>query len=499
MPVNRLRRAYNWCYIRARPIRRALRDPKQRYLILKWCLAGMLAYLLLYTSFYIVLRNEYLFGMDENSSELMELYTSDLKACWHTKDQESEVTKLPMQISFHTEHSLQILRNSNNSSQNTMRNVLVVPHKNHVYGEHIDTLLDAGMCIATPINANTLSGNKQTRQSETQNHTSTSNAQLNLRTIDTSRYTTRCLPHFIIAGAMKCGTGELMKWLQLHPNLAVGSNQDKRELHYFTSISGTNVAADSSVYNSNGSTVTDSQHSQPRNLRINHAHNTSTTQTINPTTRRRLRDLSSLHNHTQHAIKPSKLIEYAQFFPAFDSTQVGSVLTFEKSPDYIRDTAALKLIHKFMPSVKMIVLLRNPVLRALSEFSHHCRHGRYIKLTRNVTIDSIHYATGSVLRNDIHSTHSDGIIPVLPADSYEVLSYPCSAADSEVYFNSMHHHQSRINTTHSSIYQNTTTHSVTSLHNTNTTDSHIVSNRVHYVPELEHGLYDHQLTALYKM
>jgi hypothetical protein len=33
----------------------------------------------------------------------------------------------------------------------------------------------------------------------------------------------KCLPSFIIAGAMKCGTGELMKWLNLNPFLRSGT------------------------------------------------------------------------------------------------------------------------------------------------------------------------------------------------------------------------------------------------------------------------------------
>ena len=33
----------------------------------------------------------------------------------------------------------------------------------------------------------------------------------------------RCLPSFIIIGAMKSGTGELMKWLEWHPLLRVST------------------------------------------------------------------------------------------------------------------------------------------------------------------------------------------------------------------------------------------------------------------------------------
>lgn len=44
-----------------------------------------------------------------------------------------------------------------------------------------------------------------------------------------------CLPLFIIAGTMKSGTGELMKWLNVHPSLISGKAKDgKREIHFFT-------------------------------------------------------------------------------------------------------------------------------------------------------------------------------------------------------------------------------------------------------------------------
>ena len=31
----------------------------------------------------------------------------------------------------------------------------------------------------------------------------------------------RCLPSFVVAGAMKCGTGALLRWLKRHPHLQV--------------------------------------------------------------------------------------------------------------------------------------------------------------------------------------------------------------------------------------------------------------------------------------
>ena len=45
----------------------------------------------------------------------------------------------------------------------------------------------------------------------------------------------RCLPTFLIAGAMKAGTGALMKWLNQHPYLQSGMNvaRQTREVHFF--------------------------------------------------------------------------------------------------------------------------------------------------------------------------------------------------------------------------------------------------------------------------
>ena len=49
----------------------------------------------------------------------------------------------------------------------------------------------------------------------------------------------RCLPTFLIVGAMKCGTGALMKALNQHPYLVSGRGEHGgREIHYFGSMRG---------------------------------------------------------------------------------------------------------------------------------------------------------------------------------------------------------------------------------------------------------------------
>jgi hypothetical protein len=485
-----------------------------------------------------MVRNNYLFGLDEGSSDLLEEYSIDLKACWHSKELETEVTNLPMKVSFHTVEALQSLQHIQRAQKNApltenTRKVLVLEHSHKL--EHVDSLLDAGMCIAThnaQVNKNKQSYLRSFTSPDSSNtdttttiHTLHANTpHTTTTTIDTTHYTTRCLPSFIIAGAMKCGTGELMKWLQLHPSLRVGSNDDKRELHYFTSISnggGSGSSGDNGVYHN---------HTHARRLLqaktiTNTAANTHSTNNTHP-------------SHAHSTTKPSKLAEYAQFFPTFGPTELEGLLTFEKSPDYIRDPTALKLIRSYMLNMKIIVLLRNPVMRALSEFSHHCRHGRYVKLVQDVVVSSsggsgggsgsgsggrdgsstgtstgsVVYKSGNVLRIDTHSSFAS-----FPKASYEVLTYPCSAADAELYFSSA---GNGYNSGYGSNFNGTTSYSTASKTtnlstntdanvnantNTNSTTStttditHTTHNRAHHVPEIEHGLYYHQLAALYEM
>lgn len=127
----------------------------------------------------------------------------------------------------------------------------------------------------------------------------------------------QCLPSFVIAGAMKSGTGELMKWLAYHPFLQLGQGQGRggskggREMHFFTGQS-----------------------------------------------------------NAFHAP------QYASLFPELSEQRAAVTYTFEKSPDYIRHVAALQAMRAMLPSVKVVVILRSPVVRAVSEFLHHCRHGR---------------------------------------------------------------------------------------------------------------------------
>ena len=141
---------------------------------------------------------------------------------------------------------------------------------------------------------------------------------------DATFYSTRyrCLPSFVIGGAQKAATGSLAKWLEGHPYLrrGIGSNGHPGEVHYFDAFSR------------NASLV----------------------------------DLEKTWR------------SYAERFPALSENEVKKgVLTYEKSPSYLRFHQAPRLLSALLPSCAWIIILRDPVDRAYSAFAHHVRHGRF--------------------------------------------------------------------------------------------------------------------------
>lgn len=175
----------------------------------------------------------------------------------------------------------------------------------------------------------------------------------------------RCFPSFVIVGAMKAGTGVLMHLLNQHPALVSGKGEDgSNEIHFFRS---------------------------PR--------------------------------HTEFPGKPRRggcsadWWAYLQRFPVFRGTHAaGRRKTFDKSPDYMRSKLSIWQLHAMLPSAKLIVLLRNPASRAISEFNHNCRHGRYFRIARNGSSIIMH-------ANDVHRPSSAPLV-----------RYPCSLEDFRQYY-----------------------------------------------------------------
>jgi len=168
-----------------------------------------------------------------------------------------------------------------------------------------------------------------------------------------------CIPSFIIIGTMKSGTGELMRWLNLHPLMQSGSSDKgrRKEVHFFGSA------------NFDQSTCP----------LLDYIHHFSVTERV----------LSNARQGTK-------------------SKPYMNVFMFDKSPNYIRDKHALKQMHAIVPDAKLLVILRNPVDRAYSEFRHHCLRNRYRRLiTANDTTISVECSANKVKSNSTTTTSVD--------------------------------------------------------------------------------------------
>ena len=49
-------------------------------------------------------------------------------------------------------------------------------------------------------------------------------------------------------------------------------------------------------------------------------------------------------------------------------------ITIEKTPNYFSSMAAAKRIHDFNPKIKLIVMIRDPIIRSISHFTHDLKY-----------------------------------------------------------------------------------------------------------------------------
>lgn len=122
----------------------------------------------------------------------------------------------------------------------------------------------------------------------------------------------RCLPDFMVIGAMKAGTSSLHAYLAQHPQLLPAY---QKEVHFFDK------------------------------------------------------------NPNSDADFSQNLAWYRAFFPLKLQRKTG-VKIFESTPRNLCNPLAAKRIFNLMPKVRLIVLLRNPTQRTLSHYFHTVCHGR---------------------------------------------------------------------------------------------------------------------------
>ncbi len=122
----------------------------------------------------------------------------------------------------------------------------------------------------------------------------------------------RTLPDVLIIGAQRCGTSSLYKYLGRHPNVAPSL---RKEIEYF-----------------------------------------------------------SIDYHRGE-------VWYRAHFPLRWRRRLAELrgrpwLTFEATPDYLFDPRAPQRVRELLPHVKLIVVLRDPVARAVSQYHHNVRLGQ---------------------------------------------------------------------------------------------------------------------------
>ena len=124
-----------------------------------------------------------------------------------------------------------------------------------------------------------------------------------------------CMPSFICIGAQKSSTRELHEWLSSHPQL----QSPTEELHFFDNV--------------------------PEEKRLGLWY--------------------------QYLRRPEFRLSTAEVRKR--------ILTFEKTPNYLPEGSRAAIpMAAMMPSVQLLVVLREPAARAFSAYHHHCRKGRLV-------------------------------------------------------------------------------------------------------------------------
>ena len=273
-----------------------------------------------------------------------------------------------------------------------------------------------------------------------------------------------------------------MKWLNTHPNLISGKGaNNKNEVHYFTP---------------------DQLPQYPGNLQTN---SSSSSGNQNSTLNHLDSDSHKQHKKHSTSTRPkvqANFLEYVSRFPSFHANQANLLYTFDKSPDYVRSPEVMFNIVNMLPSIKIILLLRNPTQRTISAFNHNCRHGRYVRLLRDVVVDGVIFRKGRILNTDskfrsVASTgHHDSVRYTINIEGlklkkdYVEMEYPCKAADMHEYFTggltAVEDHKPI-----TSMRNNSSSASRPSLRFTDADH--------HQAPEATHSFYDDQLNYVLKL
>ena len=117
---------------------------------------------------------------------------------------------------------------------------------------------------------------------------------------------------------------------------------------------------------------------------------------------------------------------YRRQMPRSTSRQI----TIEKTPGYIKSLKALKRIYKFDPNIKLIAIIRNPVIRLLSKFAHfQARKSSYANMNFEERLFRKGYFEERVRKSSDYLSKVQLVYSLFPEDQLIIVSEEDLEAD----------------------------------------------------------------------
>jgi Sulfotransferase domain len=185
------------------------------------------------------------------------------------------------------------------------------------------------------------------------------------------------LPHFVIAGAPKCGTTSLYYYLQEHPSIFMPANKEPR---FFCNYSLDQF------------------------------------------------EFGKKHFH------PNIVTDPDSYLSLFDNAPQGAICG-EASTDYLSRSGTAARIHDWNPHTKIIIMLRNPVDRAYSEYRHSIKAGLQTETFWNsLRLENARVAGGYDpifwhVRRGLYSSAVEDFIDTLGRDNVRIILFDEFSAD----------------------------------------------------------------------
>ncbi len=109
-------------------------------------------------------------------------------------------------------------------------------------------------------------------------------------------------------------------------------------------------------------------------------------------------------------------------------------ICYESSVSYLAHPEAAQRIRKYLPDAKLLVILRNPVTRAFSEYNHLVSKGRIAKDTPIETVVKDH---PEIIENGLYYKHLERFFEQSPKEQIRILRYEDIEKDPQAFIDNV--------------------------------------------------------------